>query len=408
MRINPEMTIDDLIEAYPETLAVFAAHGFAADTKETLMTQLGPEIQLQTALKVKQINPRLFIELLEERIAANTQTALIATEIPPEGVLDFLVYIVCPLKHLFRDGLEAVLQDYRQQTGQVFNCFVPMGCGGADPYEDIWKVKKIEDFPDLVVSVGLDNLFKPGFYRQYISRGYFRAVQPQPVAPVFAECELVDTQGWQTVYGVFPYIMMVDRQKLGELPAPQSWSDLLKPVYRRKIIIGGSLDDLSEVLLLNIYKDFGEDGVKALAANVKDAWHASKMAKTAGTGHPDGAAIYVIPWFFAETCPHQNVVSIIWPTDGALVSPLYLLAKADKLAKLQVVLDYVTGAEFGQKAAETRFPMLNPAVDNRLPENAGFKWLGWDYLRSVDLEYLIERTREIFLAEFRKEAESCG
>jgi ABC-type Fe3+ transport system substrate-binding protein len=334
--------------------------------------------------------------------------SLIATEVPPEGVLDFLAYIVCPLKHFFRDGLEAVLQDYRRRTGQVFNCFVPMGCGGADPYEDIWKVARIEDFPDLVVSVGFDNLFKQSFYDRYISQGYFQAVQAQPVAPVFAACGMVDPRGWRTVYGIFPYIMLVDRRKLGGLPEPHRWSDLLQPIYRRKIVIGGSLDDLPEVLLLSIFKVFGDDGVKCLAANVKDAWHASKMAKTAGSGHPEGAAIYVIPWFFAETCPHKQVVALIWPEDGALVSPLYLLAKADKIAKLQVVLDFVTGAELGRRAADIGFPMLNPMVENRLPENATFNWLGWDYIRSTNLEHLIDHTREVFMAQFAKEAGQCS
>jgi ABC-type Fe3+ transport system substrate-binding protein len=408
MRISLKMKIGELLDAYPETLAVFAASGFAAGSRTELLTQLGPSLPLQTALKVRRINPRLFVELLEDRIEQTAKKPLVATEIPPEGHLDFLVYIVCPLKHLFREGLEAVLQDYRRKTGQVFNCFVPMGCGGPDPYEDIWKVADIEEFPDLVVSVGFDNLFKQSFLENYIAKGYFQAVQPQPVAPVFTASGLVDPAGWQTVYGIFPYIIMADRRKLGDLPAPQHWSDLLDPVYQKKIIIGGSLDDLSEVLLLNFYKDFGADGIKRLAANVKDAWHASKMAKTAGSGHPEGAAIYVIPWFFAETCPHRGNVTLIWPAEGALASPLYLLAKAVKLEKLRVVLDYVTGAEFGQKAAETRFPMLNPAVDNGLPANAGFKWLGWDYIRSVNLEALLEQSREIFLAAMRKEAGPCG
>jgi ABC-type Fe3+ transport system substrate-binding protein len=369
--------------------------------------EINRDIEEKKGVSKMQINPNIKIGDLIET-ASETVESLIPTEIPPEGKLDFLVYIVCPLKHLFKDGLEAVLQAYRAQTGKVFNCFVPMGCGGADPYEDIWQVASIAEFPDLVVSVGFDNLFKRSFLKNYVARGYFKTAQIQPVAPVFAECGLVDPDGWHTIYGVFPYIIMVDHRKLGDLPAPGRWSDLLNPVYRQKIIIGGSLDDLSEVLLLHFYKNYGADGLKRLAANVKDAWHASKMAKTAGTGHPDGAAIYVIPWFFATTCPHRETVSLIWPEDGALVSPLYLLAKAERQDELQVVIDYVVGAEFGQKAAETSFPVLNPAVDNHLPENARFNWLGWDYIKAVDLETLINQTRELFLAEFQKEGNQCG
>lgn len=364
MKTNPENKIEGMIEAYPE--------------------------------------------LLESQLEEMSNKSLIATEVPPAGKLDFLAYIVCPLKHLFKDGLEKILQTYRDRSGKSFNCFVPMGCGGTDPYEDIWKVEKIEDFPDLVVSVGFDNLFKQSFLENYVNQGYFKAVQPQPVSSIFVQCGLADPDGWYSIYGIFPYIMMVDRQKLGNLPLPERWSDLLNPIYQKKIIIGGSLDDLPEVLLLNIYKDFGSDGIRMLAANVKDAWHSSKMAKTAGTGHPEGAAIYVIPWFFAETCPRREIISLIWPEDGALIIPLYMLAKASKVEALKVVIDYVTGTEFGQKAAETRFPVLNPLVDNKFPKNAKFKWLGWNYIKSENLEFLIEHTRQLFTEEFRKEEITCG
>lgn len=397
MRVNPEITMGELVKEYPQVLPVFAANGFRADSGEALWRQVEPSLKLQTVLKARKLNQSLFLEMLESRIEETREQPLIATETPPEGKLDFLVYIVCPLKHLFKDGLEAVLQEYRKETGKTFKGFVPMGCGGTDPYEDIWQVERIEDFPDLVVSVGFDNLFKQRFLDEYVAKGYFQAVQPQPVAPAFAECGLADPEGWHSIYGVFPYVMMVDRTKLGDLPSPQRWSDLLNPLYRRKIIIGGSWDDLSEALLLNFYKDFGEEGLRKLAENVKDAWHASKMAKIAGTGHPDGAAIYVAPWFFAETSPHKEIVSIIWPEEGALVSPMYMLVKAAKIEELRVVVDYVTGTGFGQQAAETRWPMLNPGVVNPLPENAKFKWLGWDYIRSAHVEYLIEHTRKLFL-----------
>jgi hypothetical protein len=74
--------------------------------------------------------------------------AILHTEEPPGGSLDFLGYVVCPLKHLFKENFETVLQKYRKETGVELRCYVPMGCGGPDPYEDIWKIDDIKDFPD--------------------------------------------------------------------------------------------------------------------------------------------------------------------------------------------------------------------------------------------------------------------
>jgi hypothetical protein len=134
---------------------------------------------------------------------------ILHTEEPPAGRLDFLGYVVCPLKHLFKESFEEVLQKYREETGVTLRCYVPMGCGGPDPYEDIWKVNRIEDFPDMVVSVGLDNLFKKDFIEKYVVSGYFTAVQARPVPPVFNE--ILDPRQAYSIYGIFPYVMMVDR-----------------------------------------------------------------------------------------------------------------------------------------------------------------------------------------------------
>jgi ABC-type Fe3+ transport system substrate-binding protein len=182
---------------------------------------------------------------------------------------------------------------------------------------------------------------------------------------------------------------------------PERWSDLLDPAYHNNIIIGGP-DGVNELLLLDLYKELGDTAVRQLAPNVKDTWHAAQMAKTAGTGSSKGAAIYVLPWFFAKTCPHTRVVSIIWPGDGALVNPMYFLLKKSRAKDLGPLVDFVTGAEFGTKMAETYFPPLHPGTGNHLPEKARLKWLGWDFVYSRDVGGLIEYVTQIFMDEWQK------
>jgi ABC-type Fe3+ transport system substrate-binding protein len=403
MNIEPEITIGELLDLYPEVLPVFAAHGFRADSPESLRQQLDPSWMLQTVLAVKQLNPVLFIERLNEAIAEAAEARpLLATEHPHEGHLELLAYIVCPLKHLFKEGLERELRVHREQTGKAINAFMLMGCGGQDPCEDIWKVDAIDDFPDLVVSMGFDNLFKRNFLERFVASGYFQAVQPGPVAEAFAG--IPDPRGRHTIYAVFPYVLLIDRAKLGTRPLPRRWGDLLNPAYRGQIVIAGAADDISEILLLHFDREFGPAGLEQLAANVKDAWHASKMVKTAGSGRPEGVAIYILPWFFAESSAHKDAVAIVWPEDGALVNPMYMLVKASKRNEMAPFSGYVTGKEFGEKAARAFFPALNPAVDNRLPPGARFKWLGWDYIWSVDLEERIESARAAFLKAWQPEA----
>jgi len=42
------------------------------------------------------------------------------------------------------------------------------------------------------------------------------------------------------------------------------------------------------------------------------------------------------------------------------------------------------------------FPSLNNEVDNNLPENAPFKWLGWDYIYNNDIDALIKEVNTVF------------
>jgi hypothetical protein len=40
---------------------------------------------------------------------------------------------------------------------------------------------------------------------------------------------------------------------------------------------------------------------------------------------------------------------------------------------------------------------VHPDVDNRLPDDAVFKWIGWDYVKNHDLKALIADTNAAFL-----------
>ena len=317
--------------------------------------------------------------------------------------LHFLGYSACAFKHTFRDGLDKVLEDYRRATGISLNCHVPLGCGSGDEYDSVWKASCIEDFPDVVASLGFGDFFRKEFVERFMAKGFFKSAWDGPLNRIFEDAGFRDPDGWYTVYSVMPYVMLVDKKRLGDTPVPKQWSDLLGPQFRGRIIINGTGDKVAEVPLLYFYKEHGEEGLSRLAANVSAAWHSAQMAKAAGSADLSGAAVYIIPWFFASVCRRKEAVSVVWPEDGAFTSPLYLLAKKEKYEDLAPVIDYVTGAELGRKSAHSCLPSLNPLVDVNLPEGASFKWLGWDYVKSHDVAELKDQAHELFIAEWKKQ-----
>jgi ABC-type Fe3+ transport system substrate-binding protein len=392
------MSIASIIEKYPETSDVFAANGMAEDIRNDSVPEA---LLLGTFAGIRNINEKLFIGQLE-KIAESQQLSHLYTEDAPPCKPDFLGYVVCPIKHLYKEGYEESVQRHYDETGERFVSFVPMGCGGPDPYEEVWDAENEDELPDMIASVGFGSFYRTEFRKKFLEKGIFTSVQPQPVPEPFASAGLADPKGWYTIYSVFTYIMLVDFKKLGDLPVPESWGDLLNPVYEKNIIIGGSDDAVNEVLLMNIFKDFGEEGLRKLAPNIKEAWHASQMAKAAGSSMSKGAAIYILPWFFAMSCPNTEHTKIVWPKDGALASPMYLLVKKSARDRLKPVIDFMTGTALGEMTEKSYFPTLLPVKERRLPADAKIKWIGWDFIHSHDMKTFSDELNERFMNEYAK------
>lgn len=397
MDISTDMRIKEIVELYPETFSVFYANGFKADTKDELLYVVGDTLMLKTALKAKGLNQDLFLRQLEEKINEKEEFIQDQNDAAFQKV-NFIGYTYCPLKLTFKEYFEEVLKKYEKETGDKdFKYYVPSGCVSGDPYDDLWKVDDVDQLPDIIASVGFGDYFRKEFVERFISAGYFEAVELQGIHREFTDAGLVDPEGRYNIYSVFPLVMLVDKKKLGKLPVPKQWSDLLNPIYSNKIIIGSSHGDFHEDLFIYILKEHGEDGLIKLSENIKTGWHASQMAKVAGTNSSEGAAIYVIPWMFAKSCPRTDNTEIIWPLDGALVTPNYFLVKESAIEKYKVFIEFLTGTDYGQKSADNYFPVINSKVDNKLPEGVAFKWIGWDYIRSHSMNEHIEYVKNVFM-----------
>ncbi|WP_010232931.1 ABC transporter substrate-binding protein [Clostridium arbusti] len=333
------------------------------------------------------------MELIEESVLLDDDCNL--------NDLNFLGIIACSVRQTFKEELEKAVIDHKKKKGIDLKCYVPSGCSCKADLSNVWEAKDIKDFPDVVAANGFKDEFKQGFMKNLVNKENFKAVRGENINKEFLEAGCVDPRGLYTMYAAAPSVILVDKKKLGELPIPKSWGDLLNPIYKDNIIVGGTPEELSDSSVLYIYKEYGEDGVKKLVKNTKNLWHPSKMSKVAGTLNTEGAAIYIMSWFFAKTCPNTEKTAIVWPEDGALINPMCMLAKESKLQEMDTVINFVTGEELGSKLAESYFPSLNLKVDNKLPDGAKFKWLGWEYLRENDMEQIRNITNTMFISEWK-------
>ncbi len=104
-----------------------------------------------------------------------------------------------------------------------------------------------------------------------------------------------------------------------------------------------------------------------------------------------------MPYFFTKMARMVQSLEIIWPEDGAILSPIFMLTKRSSLERVKPIAEYLSSQPVGEILAQKGlFPSLHPEVDNQLDFAHPWKWIGWDYIYAHDIGGLIHETNQIF------------
>lgn len=315
--------------------------------------------------------------------------------------LDFLGYIYCPGKEAFSENILDFIEK-RKKEGKDIKGIVPMGSCSKDEYFNVNKIKDINKFPSVLTSCGFTEFFEEEFMSEFVDKGYFERIQNRDeVNKTFKELKLEDPKNTYNIYAAFPYIMLIDRRKLNERKLPSRWSDVLGEEYENSIAVGHTYDDINEIVLLYIYKNFGEKGIKALARNINVPMGTIEMAKYAAEAQNSEIAIYILPYFFAKAAPKREYIKIVWPEEGGFLCPLYVISKKHKNKYMNEFVEYLYSYELGQSIADKYFPHVNRKVNNKIDNNGQLQWLGWDFIYEKNIISRIEEIEEIFYKELK-------
>lgn len=398
-----DLTIGQIIAQYPETRMVFVNNGFPLFADDRVIEELGPILKLKTALRSKGINDRLFVRLLQDKIAETDRCRkLEAGQDQLSGRLNLLTLLPCPLKVPLQSELKFILDQLQQERGIPLNYSIDISANKRINYADYLKYfEDPDELPDILLTTGYD-IFHQNFMERFVKAGVFASLPRRAVNPRLAEAGIVDPDGFFTVIAVNTLVMTVDKKRLGKLALPRVWSDLLKPEYENQVVMRGHGNIFCDVLQLNFYKDYGDSGLSGLARAVKYGLHPAEMVKALSGNQEAIPPIHIMPRFFAETLRGRSNIEIIWPEDGAMAYPVSLLIKSGKLAELQQLADYLTGPAFAALCDEAFFPAVYSPGSKNLPAAAKFKWTGWNYIKSCNIEYLIDELNEKFITAQRE------
>lgn len=402
-QIQLTMTIGEIIKNYPETREVFINNGFAIFADDTVIQQLGVVLKLKTALKSKNINEESFMKLLQGKIAEtgrykNLQTTVLENH---SNHLNMLSLLPCPLKVPMQGELKLFLDYLREEKNLPLNYCIESFFNDHLDYEDYLEhFEEPDEIPDIIMTAGYGFFYKK-FMDRFVAKGIFADVINRPVNSRLAEAGIIDPDGHFTVIGANVLVMVVDKNRLGNIPMPKTWGDLLKPEYENKVVMRGHGDIFCDVVQLNYYKDYGAAGVEQLGRSVKYGLHPAQMVKELTSSRKDVPPIHIMPYFFYKTMKESDNIKVLWPEDGVLTYPISVLIKADKMQELQELAEYLTGPEIARICAEAYFPATHGDVKVNLPEHVKLKWLGWDFIKNNDMKYLVETMNNTFMRIYR-------
>lgn len=391
----------DITSRYPETIDLFISIGFEKMKDDKQREIVGKAISLETALNMKKINVNVFTDNLVDAInhskAINDEKDKVISDdanVKIEGILPCPVRI--PLMEEFTKWMESTGKD----LGIKIDYELKAASMGVD-----WLKNSLEEandadvLSDVFISAGFDLFFDKRLIGKFKSQGVFEDITGfNHYNKDFENDEIMlkDPDNSYSMIGVVPAVFLVNTEELNGRKVPTSWEDILKPEFENSVSLPIGDFDLFNAILLNINYKYGEEGVKKLGKSLLKSMHPSEMVKS-HRQKIDKPVVTIMPYFFTKMTKRGGPMTAVWPADGAIISPIFLLAKKDKKELLKPVVDFFASKEVGEILSHNgKFPSVHPQVDNMISDEHKYMWIGWDYIKDNDIGVLIEECERLF------------
>ena len=399
-----QQTLAEITDKYPELIEVLANKGFAQLNDEKKRKEFGKKITLKQAAKLKGLNLNKLTKLMIEEIENKVEDVDITLkdkrkerEINIEGLLP------CPVRVPLMEELEKTTDNFSKTVSTDLKA----ASRGLDWLkESISKESSAEDLSDIFISAGFDLFFDKKLMDKFRRKGVFKDTTGiDDLNEVFKNdnVNLLDPEGDYSVIGIVPAVFLINKEELAGRKAPKSWEEILSPEFANSVSLPVSDFDLFNAILINIYKKYGKEGIDNLGRSMMKSQHPAEMVKEGGRKKKGEPAVTIMPYFFTRMAKRFPHMEFIWPEDGAIISPIFMLTKKESLPEIQPLVDFFASEKVGRILAEQGlFPSVLPEINNNLKDNSKFMWPGWDFLRNEDPGQLINKLTEQFNKKIRE------
>ena len=390
--ITTKSTLSEILDKYPELQSVFENNGFKGLDNKLILKQIGG-LPLDDVLRNKQINVGLFIDMLNEHLKDDTIDVTLMTSKHKEDAINIIGLLPCPVRIPLLERFTTL------SNLDKINHNLKAASEGLDWLkEDVKDAKDENDLADIYISAGFDLFFETDLMKKFKDEKVFEDYYTDvPYNSDFENeyLQLKDPSGDYSMLGVVPAVFLVNTKVLGERPMPKTWEDLLDPMFENSVSLPVSDFDLFNAILIHIHKEFGMGAITKLGKSMIKSMHPAEMVKSDRRNRVR-PAISIMPYFFTRMALPGSVMKAVWPEDGAIISPIFMLTKRSKKKELKEVADMFTSVETGEILSHKGlFPSINHNVDNNLSDKT-FKWIGWDYINNNDLGKLLTECMNVF------------
>lgn len=393
----------DITEKYPETIDIFAANGFKQLTNEKMRKIMGKTITLEMACKTKNVNLEVFEQKLVDAIEINNSSidsALITKNEVANADLKIEGILPCPVRVPLLEGFNEWLAENQKDFDFKVDYELKSANLGVDWIKDRLEANDEKELSDLFISAGFDLFFDKSMMGKFKDQHVFEDMTGlEKLNKDFdnEDIDLKDPKGEYAIVGVVPAVFMVNTEELNGIEAPKSWADLLKPEFESRVSLPMRDFDLFNAILLNIYKRHGDDGVIKLGKSLLRSMHPAEMVKSHTKKDAKLPIVTIMPYFFTKMARKNSPLQPVWPEDGAIISPIFTLAKKSKKNQVKSFVDFFHSKKVGTLLSSNgHFPSTHPEVDNDLEDGSKFMWLGWDYINENDIGSLIKKCEDLF------------
>lgn len=407
MNINFDDKLYNILNGNDKLLQFFINNGFDQLRDKKMLLTMGKIVSLNMAIKVKGINKEAFEEKLklflnDGQIKADKTLSEESFQDDKENKDIVIKGIVpCPLRLPLIDSFDKFVED-ENKNGLKIGYDLRSASLGVSWLEDEFS-NDINNVSDVFLSAGFDLFFNRECIEKFTEKNEYY-INMENINKDFEDEKNLfkDPKNIYNIVAVVPCVFLVNYNNLSGKKSPLSWEELLfSGQYTDSVALPLNDLDMFNAVVINIYSKWGIDGIKALAKVYKKSLHPSEMVKKKGDDKYN-PIINITPLFFTQMVSRTSALKVVWPKDGAIVSPIFLIAKKNKKG-VKKIIDFFTSVEVGEiLSSNGKFPTTISGVSNNLDKDSKFLFCGFDFIYNNDIGKLFKSLEKLFNEEILK------